>query len=115
VTLDQVEHFLKEPVHCGFTPTSSQFDPECLLDDLSPNAAWKKQPDEESGGGIPRDMLFFYLNQNNRYPEMGKGMDKTYSDPAWKDYPPMIIVHGEKDLLVPLSASEEAVKVIGGC
>lgn len=112
VTLEQIEHFLTEPVHCGCTPPSSQFDPKCLLEDLSPNPAWKK-PEQESGGGIPRDMLFFYLNQNNRYPEMGKGMDKLYSDPAWKDFPPTIIVIGEKDSLVLLTAAEKAVSVIG--
>jgi hypothetical protein len=112
VTLGQIKHFLTEPVHCGFTPPSSQFDPNCLLEDLGPNPDWKK-PEEEAGGPISRDMLFFYLNQNNRYPEMAKGIDKSFSDPIWEDFPPTIIVHGEKDPLALLSASEEAVAVIG--
>jgi hypothetical protein len=112
VTLEQIEHFLTEPVHCGFTSPASQFDPKCLLEDLSLNPAWKK-PEEETGGPIPRDMLYFYLNQNNRYPELGKGVDKYVSDPSWKDFPPTIIVHGDQDPMVLLSASEKAVSIIG--
>lgn len=112
VTLDQIGHFLDEPVHCGFTPPSSQFDPNCLLEDLKPNPAWKK-PAEEVGGLLPRDFLFFYLNQNNRYPQLGKGIDKSYNDPAWKNFPPTIIIHGDQDPFVLLEASETLVTVIG--
>ena len=112
ITLEQIEHFLIEPVHCGFTSPASQFDPKCLLEDLSPNQAWKK-PEEDTGGQIPRDMLSFYFYQNNRYPALGMGVDKSFSDPAWKDFPPTIIVHGDMDPLVPLRVSEEAVSVIG--
>lgn len=112
VTFKQVEHFLKEPVHCGFTHPSSQFDPECLLNDLSPNAEWK-WPEQDPNNSIPRDYLFFYLNQNNKYPEMAQGIDKSLNDPAWRNYPPTIIVHGDSDYMVPLQASKNIVSVIG--
>lgn len=112
VTYVQIKHFLEEPVHCGFTHPSSQFDPKCLLDDLSPNPEWKR-PEQDSSGSIPRDHLFFYLNQNNKYPEMAQGIDKSLNDPSWKDYPPTIIVHGDADYMVPLQASKDIVSVIG--
>lgn len=112
MTLEQVEHFLKEPVHTGLTPPPSQFDPKCLLDDLSRDPDWKPL-EENRGGPLPRDYLYFYLNQNNRYAELAKGVDKTFNDPAWKNFPPTIIVHGDKDDMVLLEASEKVVSVTG--
>ena len=112
VTEDQIGNFLREPVHCGFTPPWHQFDPNSLLEDLSPNPEWKK-PADEQGDQLPRDFLFFYLIQNNTYPELVKGIDKTFDDPAWKDYPSTIIIHGDEDPFVPYQASEALVSVIG--
>lgn len=44
---------------------------------------------------------------------MAKGATKDFDDPAWKYFPPTIIIHGSEDPLVPLEASEKVVSVIG--
>ncbi|KAE9362882.1 hypothetical protein N431DRAFT_490327 [Stipitochalara longipes BDJ] len=111
ITLEQVEHFLKEPVHCGFSPPSNQFDPNCLLEDLSPNSSWKRP--EREGGSLPRDVLFVYLNQINRYPEMAKGLDTPINDPGWKNFTPTIVVQGDADPVISLKHSENMGSIIG--
>jgi hypothetical protein len=44
---------------------------------------------------------------------MAKGIDKKFDDPAWKDFPPTIIIHGSEDPMVLLEASEKVMRVIG--
>lgn len=68
---------------------------------------------KESVDLLPRDHLYFYFLQNNQYPEMVKGVDKSLSDSAWKDYPPTIVVHGDADDMVLLQASKDVIAVIG--
>ena len=80
---------------------------------LTPRCSQWKALEEPADAPFPRDNLFFYLNQNNRYPEMAKGIDKRFDDPAWKDFPPTIIIHGSEDPMVLLEASEKVVTVIG--
>ncbi|KUJ10806.1 alpha/beta-hydrolase [Mollisia scopiformis] len=111
----QIQHFLDEPENCGYTTPAHQFDRSCLLQDLNPSPDWKK-PEEavEDKERLPRDTLYFWLLQNNLYPELMKGFDKSLSDEeAWKGYTRTVIVHGDEDDMVPYQASVDVASVIG--
>ncbi len=110
MTLSQVQHWLDEPVSTGFTPLEWQFDTKSLLPDGSKNPDWKRG---EYEGETLRDNLFFWLVQNNEYPKLLKDVDKGWNDDGWKNYPPVVIVHGDADDMVPLEIAHRTVEFIG--
>ncbi|KAE8440796.1 hypothetical protein EG329_006574 [Mollisiaceae sp. DMI_Dod_QoI] len=62
---------------------------------------------------MPMDMMYFWLLQNNLYPDLMRGVDKSLSDEAWKDFPKTIIVHGDEDDMAPYQVSLDAFRAIG--
>ncbi len=57
--------------------------------------------------------MYFWLLQNNLYPDLMRGVDKSLSDEAWKDFPKTIIVHGDEDDMAPYQVSLDAFRAIG--
>lgn len=44
---------------------------------------------------------------------MFKGVDKNLSASQWKDFPPTILIHGDKDELAPFVMSSKLVDIFG--
>ncbi|KAL2062506.1 hypothetical protein VTL71DRAFT_6772 [Oculimacula yallundae] len=111
LTLPQISHFLTPTITTGFTPPEMEFDTSSLLPDLSRNPDWSKKVYE---GEVLRDILFFWLMKEDWYTKALEGVDKGWEDERWRDFHvPVVLVHGDKDEMVPLELAERAVDVIG--
>ncbi|KUJ14331.1 alpha/beta-hydrolase [Mollisia scopiformis] len=108
---ERVKPFYSEDVTLGTTLPSKKFDPDCLLPDLTRNPAWKRPHPEP--GPHPRIVLVPWFFQENQYPEMMQEVDKSLDDKAWTEFPPTILVHGDKDVVNPYECSVRLVEAIG--
>ena len=110
VTQDRIQHFLDEEPSVGSTPATNAFHLGCLLPDLSPNPAWQRP---EQVDGPLRVELSPWLLQREEYPVLMKDVDKDLSDEAWKNYVPVITVHGDRDTDAPYELSVLLCDVVG--
>ena len=71
--------------------------------------------DEEGKSGFERMALVLWFIQTNAYPEKALLgiVDKGLGEEGWKDFPGTVLVHGDKDVVVPYELSVELSKVIG--
>jgi acetyl esterase/lipase len=104
-----VEEFLNEPVSLGYTLPSALFNLDSLLPDLSRN--FEVQPLAREP--YPRMILFPWLVQENRFPELMGAVDKRLDEGRWMNFPPTVIVHGSDDRTIPVEASLKLIDVIG--
>jgi len=95
MTQDRVQKFLDKPANSGYAPPAHAFDPSCLLPDLPPNPDWNCPKEDRQQLRVD---LFPYFLEQNRYPELVKGIDKNLEDKVWKGYPPFITVHGDQNI-----------------
>lgn len=111
----QIQAFLDEPAIIGSTPNSRAFHTSSLNSDLSRNLEFVMPKDEEGKNGFERMALVLWFIQNNVYPEkdMLGSVDKGLSDEGWKDFPGTVLVHGDKDMVVPYELSIDVSKIIG--
>ncbi|CZR63997.1 uncharacterized protein PAC_13894 [Phialocephala subalpina] len=108
---ERVKSFYSESTTLGSTSPSKKFDPDCLLPDLSRNPAWKSpEPEQELP---PRIALVPWLLQENQFPELMSEVDWDLEDGSWKEFPPTILVHGDKDSVAPYELSVRLVEAIG--
>ncbi|KAE9370886.1 alpha/beta-hydrolase [Stipitochalara longipes BDJ] len=111
----QIQAFLDEAASIGSTPNSRAFHSSSLNSNLSRNLEFVMPKDEEGKGGLERLALVPWYIQTNAYSkkEMLGEVDKKLGDERWKDFPGTVLVHGEKDVVVPYELDVELSKVIG--
>ncbi|TGO24261.1 hypothetical protein BPAE_0107g00080 [Botrytis paeoniae] len=104
-------HFLASPPSINPTPSFFPiFNSSSLLPNFSHDPAYKPLP---KGEFEDRSSLFLWLVQENKLPEMWKGVDQGLESEVWEGFGKTIIVHGDQDELIPYYMAKQAVNVIG--
>ncbi|ESZ97254.1 hypothetical protein SBOR_2377 [Sclerotinia borealis F-4128] len=107
----QFSLFLTSPPVIDPTPPFLPiFHPSSLLPDFSRDPAFQTLPEAELED---RSLVFLWLVQENKLPELWQGLDKGLESDAWKGFGKTIVVHGDQDELIPYYMAKEALDVIG--
>lgn len=102
----KIQKFLDEAVTVGFIPASRMFDPSCLKAGLGRNEEFEGMREEGDNGHPARLALAKWLLQTNPFPELMGEMDKNLEEQGWRGFPGTVLVHGDKDMAVPVEMSE---------
>lgn len=113
ILLEKVEEYLKEPVNTNMTPPCNIFDPACLLADLSRNPEYVRPEINFDNLADGRMVMMDWLIQEDGLQAWFEGVDKPLNDVAWKNFPPLVMVHGDQDTTTPPEGSIKLVDIIG--
>ncbi len=113
MTKSQIQHFLDEPAGCSPTPAARAFEPNCLSSDLSRNLEYQKPSQEVGKHLLARMALAPWFCRRTCFRNYWEVLTGGRKMGGWKDFPEMVLVHGDKDAVLPYELSANLACVIG--